>query len=400
MHTISNFARHPSGSSLRTFAAHSEDARIAVPKSELRLGGHRRETLNRCAFRLSCAKWRHGIRRCIRRQDRSAGCDPRGRNGARHPDTALCLSRIGGGHSAALSAGLDHCACRGKLTEKLIRRGAHLIAVTGCADCHGSGLHGRLMRPDTVLPAYAGTFPEVGANHVRWRAGAGHIRYAIRPDATSMWVMPSGNYTYMSEDDRSGHHLSICAFARKPSGAIRPPPQFDVAARLALLRGKLMPAVVAAVEDPSSLDLGPPRYDEAAVISRGSPAENVTERISRDRAPRPILRASHFTAAPLLLQLLWRRGAPERTGGRCPSCIIIARRPGFMPSPTTRSWRSTTISMPARMRLPNSSRAPKRLRRHEESQKLLSETSAMSRSTAYIGRVMHGMAAGRFAFCP
>ncbi len=151
-----------------------------------------------------------------------------------------------------------------ELTPKQIRRGAHLIAIAGCSDCHGADLQGRLVQADTVLPVYAGNLLRAAQT---WTDGELEraIRYAIKPEATSMWAMPSGNYTYLSEDDVA----SIISYLRSlpAKGAVRPAPQFAFAARWALFTGMLLPALPAVADSPASLDLGP-RYDGGRYLSR------------------------------------------------------------------------------------------------------------------------------------
>jgi cytochrome c553 len=154
-------------------------------------------------------------------------------------------------------------------TSKQILRGEHLVAIAGCADCHGAQFQGRLLHADTPLPVYAGNLSRAAhamSDDELERA----IRYAISPDATTMWFMPSGNYTYMSEDDVG----SIISYLRtlSPAGAVRPAPVFNTAARIAILNGTLRPAVLETLDSPSSIDLGP-RYDGGRYLARISCGE-------------------------------------------------------------------------------------------------------------------------------
>ena len=159
---------------------------------------------------------------------------------------------------------LASTAAHADLTTKQILRGAHLIAVAGCADCHGASLEGRLMRANTPLPVYASNLlrsAETMSDGELERA----IRYAIKPDATSLWAMPSGSYTYMSEDDVSAIISTLRSLP--PNGTVGPMPQFDLAARDALLAGRLRPALLVTADSPASLDLGP-RYDGGRYLAR------------------------------------------------------------------------------------------------------------------------------------
>ena len=153
---------------------------------------------------------------------------------------------------------------RADLTPKQVRRGAHLVAITGCADCHGPKLTGRLLYSASPLPVYAGNLlrsAKAMSDGELERA----IRYAVAPDATSLWGMPSGSYRYLSEDDVAS--LVSWLRSRPPDGPARPPPRFAIAARLALLKGTLEPAAAVAADSPSSLDMGP-RYDGGRYLAR------------------------------------------------------------------------------------------------------------------------------------
>jgi mono/diheme cytochrome c family protein len=154
-------------------------------------------------------------------------------------------------------------------TAKAIARGEHLIAIAGCSGCHGSDLHGRLLTGNGVLPIWSSnlkrltqTMPDDEFERA--------IRFGIKPDATSMWAMPSYDYTYMSEDDA----IAIVSYLRTlgPDGPIRPEPDFDLHQRVALLDGDLAPIAPDLLESPSSLDLGP-RYDGGHYLARVTCAE-------------------------------------------------------------------------------------------------------------------------------
>jgi mono/diheme cytochrome c family protein len=154
-------------------------------------------------------------------------------------------------------------------TAKAIARGKHLIVVAGCSGCHGSDLHGRLRLQNGILPVWSSNLnrliPTMPDDEFE-RA----IRFGIKPDATSMWAMPSYDYTYMSEDDV----IAIVSYLRtRPAdGPIRPEPEFDWRARTALLESDLVPVAPETLESPSALDLGP-RYDGGHYLARVTCAE-------------------------------------------------------------------------------------------------------------------------------
>jgi mono/diheme cytochrome c family protein len=149
-------------------------------------------------------------------------------------------------------------------TAKAIARGKHLIVIAGCGGCHGTDLHGRLLSKDAILPVWTSnlkrltqTMPDDEFERA--------IRFGIKPDATSMWAMPSYDYTYMSEDDV----IAIVSYLRSlpADGPAQPEPEFDWRARIALLEGDLVPVAPETLESPSSLDLGP-RYDGGHYLAR------------------------------------------------------------------------------------------------------------------------------------
>ncbi|HEY5046841.1 MAG TPA: hypothetical protein VII49_02330 [Rhizomicrobium sp.] len=164
---------------------------------------------------------------------------------------------------------LESATVHAELTSRQILRGAHLIVIAGCTACHGPGLEGRMMHADLPLQLYAGNllrFARTMSDGELERA----IRYASRPDATSLWGMPSGNFAYLSEDDVA----SIISYlrSRPPAGVALPAPQFDFAARVSLLRGAIKPAFLIAADSPPSLDLGP-RYGGGRYLARIACAE-------------------------------------------------------------------------------------------------------------------------------
>jgi mono/diheme cytochrome c family protein len=143
-------------------------------------------------------------------------------------------------------------------------RGAHLAQMSGCGDCHGPNFEGRRM------PDFGGR--GLWSSNLRQAARSlsdGEFERALRrglaPDATSLWAMPSEDDMYMSESDVA----ALLAWLRSLSatGPMRPAPEWDMAARLGLLDGQIVPAVLAVRDAPSSLDLGP-RYDGGRYLAR------------------------------------------------------------------------------------------------------------------------------------
>jgi mono/diheme cytochrome c family protein len=204
---------------------------------------------------------------------------------------------------------LTSTTAHAELKPKQILRGTHLIAISGCADCHGASLQGRLMHANASLPVYAGNLlrdvQEMSDGEIE-RA----IRYAIKPDATSMWIMPSGSYAYMSEDD-VGAIISALR-AMPPAGDVRPAPKFGWPARWHLLTHVLRPAVLSAIDAPASLDLGP-RYDGGRYLARITCGEcHGTDLKGAGYAP-SLATTSRYNRAAFFSLLREGRGANGRT---------------------------------------------------------------------------------------
>jgi mono/diheme cytochrome c family protein len=165
---------------------------------------------------------------------------------------------------------------------KTIARGAHLVAIAGCSDCHGADLEGRLTQAASVLPVWSSNL-RIAAHTLTDEEFERAIRTGILPDSKSMWVMPAMDYTYMSEDDVT----AIVSYLRtlKALGAAPPAPHFDMPARFAIARGDLEPVALRALESPTSLDLGP-RYDGGRYLARIACADcHDTDLTGSDAAP-------------------------------------------------------------------------------------------------------------------
>ena len=149
-------------------------------------------------------------------------------------------------------------------TAKAIARGAHLVAIAGCSDCHGPDLEGRPNDQLALLPLWSANLRR-DAHTLTDSEFERAIRAGIAPDSRSDWVMPAMDYTYMSEDDV----VAIVSYLRtlEAAGGQTPPTRFSLAARFAVAEGALEPVATRALESPTSLDLGP-RYDGGRYLSR------------------------------------------------------------------------------------------------------------------------------------
>jgi len=142
-------------------------------------------------------------------------------------------------------------------------RGAHLATLAGCADCHGQGLEGRRQNLGP-LPLWAGNL-RIGAAQLSTGEFERALRRGLASDGTSLWGMPSQDYMYMSESDVADLYSWLRSLGA--AGRATPKPAWNLRARFALLRGRIVPAAMAAREASSSLDLGP-RYDGGRYLAR------------------------------------------------------------------------------------------------------------------------------------
>lgn len=147
---------------------------------------------------------------------------------------------------------------------KAIARGAHLIAIAGCADCHGADLEGRLVARGSILPVWSSNL-RIEGHVLTDEEFERAIRAGIEPDSTSAWRMPSMDYAYLSEDDA----VAIVSYLRtlKQAGTATPQPAFAMPARFAIADGDLEPAALRMMDIGASLDLGP-RYDGGRYLAR------------------------------------------------------------------------------------------------------------------------------------
>lgn len=189
----------------------------------------------------------------------------------------------------------------------MLKRGQHLTRISGCGDCHASTFEGRRASAGGVLWVWPSNL-RLAAAQMSDGEFERALRRGIAPDATSLWAMPSLDYQYMSEADVA----ALLAYLRAlgPAGMPRPAPIWTWRARLALLDGRIVPAVLATRDAPSSLDLGP-RYDGGRYLARIACSEcHNTDLQGRNRAP-DLAIVSRYTR-PAFFDLL-RRGIGDHS---------------------------------------------------------------------------------------
>ena len=120
-----------------------------------------------------------------------------------------------------------------------VQAGLRLATLYGCNDCHGKDLHGQLLDDH---PAVARIFtPNLTRLVSRYSDEdlVRVIRTGVRPDGTSVWVMPSGVFSRLNDDELS----TLLAYLRSvpPGGPEQPHMQVGQLGRLGVLLGKFQP---------------------------------------------------------------------------------------------------------------------------------------------------------------
>jgi len=151
-----------------------------------------------------------------------------------------------------------------KTDAATLARGLHVLKIAGCAGCHGADLQGALLHPYPWFAIWAPNLTR-SLQTLSDEQFARATRFGVHPDGTSLWIMPSANYMYMSDSDLSDMIAYIHALPAR--GRVTPPPRFEAVARLAIVRGDLQPAALDMQQSESSLDLGP-RYQGGRYLAR------------------------------------------------------------------------------------------------------------------------------------
>jgi mono/diheme cytochrome c family protein len=146
----------------------------------------------------------------------------------------------------------------------IVARGARLAKLTGCVGCHGDGLRGRRLAPVDHFRIAAPNLTR-SAQGMSDEELARAIRDGLKPDGTSLWVMPSEDYTFMSVADVAAMISYIHSL--KPVGVQFAAARFKRRDRFAILAGTLEPSTLRVQDGGASLNLGP-RYEGGRYIAR------------------------------------------------------------------------------------------------------------------------------------
>ncbi len=134
-----------------------------------------------------------------------------------------------------------------KSDSATIARGAHVAVIRGCVDCHASDFGGAMVIDDPAIGRVG------GANLTSGRQGGAltdrdwerAVRHGLRRDGTALMVMPSTEFTGISDEDLS----AIVAYVRSlpPSDRARLPVQFGPVGR-ALAAANVIPAAASEID--------------------------------------------------------------------------------------------------------------------------------------------------------
>jgi cytochrome c553 len=160
------------------------------------------------------------------------------------------------------------------VTAETIARGAHLVVVATCTDCHTKDLTGqRFDVPGSTLyapnlTALTRSFSDADYDRA--------IRQGIRPDGKGVLFMPSHIFANLTDDEVD----SIIAYLRslKPKGTASPDHRLGLFMRALLVTGEIKTEAKEFADAQPSLDMGP-RYKQgrhlASMICAGCHGTNL-----------------------------------------------------------------------------------------------------------------------------
>jgi mono/diheme cytochrome c family protein len=136
-------------------------------------------------------------------------------------------------------------------------RGRRIAVVTGCVDCHGGNLQGRMFDDlPGIAKLYAPNLTRVAARDSDADLDLA-IRHGIGGDGRALYIMPSASLAHLTDAEAA----DLIAYLRTlpAAGPEQPRVQVGPIGRLGVLLGKFRsePAAIAAHENPPLPDLGP-----------------------------------------------------------------------------------------------------------------------------------------------
>jgi cytochrome c553 len=144
-----------------------------------------------------------------------------------------------------------------------ITEGAHLATIHGCTSCHGERLEGAVVFDIPHVARLVG--PNISGAAARYTAAqlATVIQQGIKPDGTSVWIMPSSMYRHLSDDDLA----RILAYVRSMPAVegTHEVSEYRLGVRVIIALGK----VKSSAQEVAELATEPARGDMADALSHG-----------------------------------------------------------------------------------------------------------------------------------
>lgn len=123
-----------------------------------------------------------------------------------------------------------------------VARGSHLaVAIAKCVDCHGEGFRGTVFIDDPVLGRLVAPNLTRGAGGIGDSLTAEVIEHAVRhgvgTNGRSLRIMPSVDYTWMSDADM----VALASYIRAlpPADHVLPPTNVKLLPRVLMIAGKM-----------------------------------------------------------------------------------------------------------------------------------------------------------------
>jgi cytochrome c553 len=135
-----------------------------------------------------------------------------------------------------------------------VAEGAHLASTLGCTNCHGAKLEGQFLDFIPASKVYgpnlvqlAKTFSDSDFEHA--------IRQGVKPDGSSVIVMPSNMLSHLSDRELG----SLVKYIRSIKSDVPqvPEPQYGLMVRAGLVLGKFSTQKVLSAQNKAPVDLGP-----------------------------------------------------------------------------------------------------------------------------------------------
>ncbi|MBE7176953.1 MAG: cytochrome c [Mucilaginibacter polytrichastri] len=147
-----------------------------------------------------------------------------------------------------------------------LQRGAHLVAIKGCTDCHGKDLAGRIMAEDFAIGRLAAPNLTTGKGGLPKNYSENNwimaLRHGIAPDGRPLLLMPSHESTLLSQEDLT----ALIAYCRSlpPVDKELPRNKVGPVARIMTYAGKMPLLSVEMIDHQRGINAMPAKHDAFA----------------------------------------------------------------------------------------------------------------------------------------